>query len=143
VFVCDVLDNDVLYELADTFEEFIDRPRFRTRRRGITTVSTNPRYAGKPLLRLIECYVLWAIDELPENEAAALEGMTPKLQDLYRIKGSWQEVIAKTLDFNPQMPDRFRAMWTRNLEIARQNGVELSPQQFAEMVVDENFAPED
>ncbi len=103
-------------------------------------MSTDPRYAGKPLLRLIECYVLWAIDELPEKESAALVSMTPKLREIYRSEGSWQEVIAATLHFGAEMPTRLKALWERNLDIARQNNVELTPQQFEEMVVDENFA---
>ena len=100
----------------------------------------NLRYAGKPLLRLLECYVLWAIDELPEKESSSLVSMTPKLQNLYKSNGSWQEIMAGTVSMDADMPDRLKGLWMRNTEIARQNGAVLTPQQFAEMVVDDNFA---
>jgi len=40
-----------------------------------------------------------------------------------------------------ETPSEIRDMWARNLEIARANSVKLTPQQFAEMVVDDNFGP--
>ncbi|WP_426425817.1 hypothetical protein [Bradyrhizobium genosp. A] len=39
-----------------------------------------------------------------------------------------------------EMPERLRVLWMRNMEIARQNDAVLTPQEFAEMVVDDNFA---
>jgi hypothetical protein len=103
-------------------------------------MQANPRYVGKPLLRLLECYVLWAIDELPEKDASSLVSMTPKLQNLYRSDGQWQDIVAGTVGMDSEMPERLKVLWARNVEIARQNGAELTPQQFAEMVVDDNFA---
>jgi hypothetical protein len=40
------------------------------------------------------------------------------------------------------LPDEVRRMWANNQDIARKNGLTLTAQQFAEMFVDENFAPE-
>ena len=37
------------------------------------------RYAGKPFLRLLECYVLAAIGELSDEQQATLRAMEPKL----------------------------------------------------------------
>ena len=42
-------------------------------------MSDNPRYDGKPLLRLMELYVLKALDELPALEQETLIRMAPKL----------------------------------------------------------------
>jgi hypothetical protein len=98
------------------------------------------RYQGKPLLRLLECYVLWAIDHLSETEANSLREMTPKLQSLYRVEGDWQQVIASVMQLPPNVPALIKNLWIKNTEIARQNGVTLSPQQFAEMFVDQNLA---
>ncbi|ESY28145.1 hypothetical protein X747_32665 [Mesorhizobium sp. LNJC384A00] len=39
----------------------------------------------------------------------------------------------------PRNIAEIRGLWARNLEIARDNDVTLSPQKFAEMFVDENF----
>lgn len=100
----------------------------------------NNRYDGKPLLRLLELYVLWIIGELPETEEAKLQQMTPKLQSVYSVNGTWQEVIASAMHIPTDLSVALREMWSRNLELARENGITLPPQRFAEMVVDENFA---
>jgi hypothetical protein len=46
------------------------------------------RYEGKPFLRLLECYVLSAIDELTDEQCAALSALEPKLRELYGVQGS-------------------------------------------------------
>jgi hypothetical protein len=101
------------------------------------------RYDGQPLLRLLELYVLWAIGELPRAEQDTLNTMAPKLQSIYGGGGEWYDAIAAAMHMPPEMPEAIRDMWVRNLEIARANEVTLSPRQFAEMFVDENFADED
>jgi|SRR5215471_7907669 len=101
--------------------------------------ASNPRYQGKPLLRLLECYVLWAIDQLSEEDADALERMTPKLQSIYGAQGDWQHVLAAAVELPPNMPELIRGLWVKNSEIARKNSVRLTPQRFAEMFVDENL----
>jgi hypothetical protein len=101
--------------------------------------TSNPRYQGKPLLRLLECYVLWAIDQLPANEVNALNQMTPKLQAIYGMQGNWQQIIASAVKLPPNMPTMIRNMWSKNSEIARKNQSILTPQQFAEMFVDQNL----
>jgi hypothetical protein len=99
-----------------------------------------PRYEGKPLLRLLECYVLWAIDQLPEKDAKSLSQITPYLQSTYRIEGDWPHVIAAAVHLPPHMPTLIRDMWAKNTDIAQKSGVVLTPQRFAEMFVDENLA---
>ena len=98
------------------------------------------RYDGKPLLRLLECYVLWAIGELASEQQSLLEGMTPRLQTTYATQGKWQDVIAKAMGFPPNMPDLIRDMWARNQVTAQTQGLSLPPQQFAEIFVDRNLA---
>ena len=101
--------------------------------------TSNPRYQGKPLLRLLECYVLWAIEQLSETEANALREMTPKLRSVYHAQGNWQQVIAAAVQLPPNMPDMIRDLWARNSEIARKNQATITPQQFAEMFVDQDL----
>jgi len=92
------------------------------------SIQANPRYAGKPLVRLLECYVLWAIDKLPEKEAAQLLEMTPKLQAVYGSDGSWQDIVAATVGAGAEMPQNLKSLWTKNSEIAQRNGLSLEPQ---------------
>lgn len=102
-------------------------------------MATDPRYDGKPLLRLLELYVLWAIGELSQESEDALNAMGPKLQSIYGGEGQWHDAIARAMHMPDGMPAAIRDMWARNLEIARANSVTLPPQKFAEMFVDENF----
>ena len=97
------------------------------------------RYEGKPLLRLLECYVLKSLDLLPESDSSALASMQPKLAQIYGRQGTWDEIIAATMEMPPDMPSLIRQNWQHNQQIARDNGVILLPQQFAEMFVDQNF----
>jgi hypothetical protein len=103
----------------------------------------NPRYRGKPLLRVLECFVLWAIDELPEKESVLLREMTPKLQSIFQKKGSWQEVIAQEMQYPSDLSSQIRILWKENLERASFVSVALDPQISAERFVDENLAGKD
>jgi len=100
----------------------------------------NARYDGKPLLRLLELYVLKAIDELPLPEQDTLNKMAPKLQAVFGGEGEWHQAVAAAVHMPADMPQVIRDMWAKNLEIARTNNVPaLSPQKFAELFVDENL----
>lgn len=98
------------------------------------------RYDGKPLLRLIELYVLHAIGELPDTEHAKVTALEPTLARAYGVLGRWDAIIAKVLDLPNEMPAMISKAWHRNVEIAQRNGHSLTAQSFAEMFVDANFA---
>ncbi|UDL89496.1 hypothetical protein LGH82_31340 [Mesorhizobium sp. PAMC28654] len=66
--------------------------------------------------------------------------MGPKLQAIYGGDGQWDDAIAQAMHMPDEMPEAIRDMWARNQKIARDNNVTLTPQQFAEMFVDSNFA---
>ena len=97
------------------------------------------RYAGKPLLRLLELYVLRAIGQTSQDEEQRLSAMAPKFAEIYDHAGEWHEIIAAAVRLPQDAPDQIRGLWEKNQAIARANGVELSAQQFAEMFVDQNF----
>lgn len=103
-------------------------------------MATDPRYEGKPLLRLLELYALKAIGELSEESEDRLKAMAPKLQAIYGGDGQWDDAIAKSVHMPDTMPEAIRDMWAKNQKIARDHNVTLAPQQFAEMFVDNNFA---
>lgn len=98
------------------------------------------RYDGKPLLRLLEYYVLRAISQLPKEDEVKLKEMAPKLVQVYRHEGEWYEIIAYVMDLPENMAVLINEMWQRNQEIARFKNIELTPQQFAEMFVDQNLS---
>jgi hypothetical protein len=97
------------------------------------------RYAGKPLVRLLECYGLKAIGQLATEDEARLSAMEPQLRKVYRHNGSWVHIVSSALDFPNNMPETIEQIWRRNQDVARASGVTLEAQQFAEMFVDQNF----
>src|SRR3974390_2361459 len=96
------------------------------------------RYAGKPFLRLLECFVLSAVGELTPEDAKKLLAMTPKLRDLYKRQGSWQEIIAGEMDLPADLPQHIKALWSENKQRAENSGMELPAEEFARSFVDIN-----
>lgn len=101
----------------------------------------NNRYSENSLLRILECYVLNAIDELSKENELTMQKMTPFLRQTYNVDGDWDAIVEKVMDFPSNMPEKIKASWLKNQELARSNNEELLPQHFAELFVDHNFAP--
>lgn len=97
------------------------------------------RYLEKPLVRLLELYVLHSINEISADDMNRMVAMTPKLQEIYGHSGEWPDIIARSVGFPQSISGEIRAMWHRNQETARANGITLQPQRFAEMFVDDNI----
>lgn len=99
----------------------------------------NDRYEGRPLVRLLECYVLKAIGMLSFSDNESLISMGPKLSEIYGKSGAWDKIIEMEMGFPDNMPALILDVWNKNKKIAENNGVEIDPQVFSEMFVDENF----
>jgi hypothetical protein len=97
------------------------------------------RYQGKPLLRLLECFVLKAINELDPSDAAKLSKMEPKLTQVYNVQGTWDQIIATVMNLPVDAPSHINELWIKNQGVAKNKRIDLLPQQFAEMFVDDNF----
>jgi hypothetical protein len=65
--------------------------------------------------------------------------MAPKLQVQFGGGGQWQEAVERAVRMDADTPQQLRGMWARNQEAARAHGLTLTPEEFAVMVVDENF----
>ncbi len=102
-------------------------------------MNESTRYTGKPLLRLLECYALKAIGELSLAHEKTLAALAPKLGVTYARVGTWDEILVAEMDLPAHLPALILQLWRRNQEIATAKGVQLSPQQFAEMFVDQNL----
>src|SRR5262245_24886459 len=98
------------------------------------------RYEGKPMLKVLECYVLWTIDALPPQQDVLLQKMAPRLREIWnRTEGLWHDIVAAQMQFPPTMPATIRDMWRKNQIIAADNKVALTPLDFTYMFVDQNF----
>ncbi|MBV8468129.1 MAG: hypothetical protein JO218_19460 [Burkholderiales bacterium] len=98
------------------------------------------RYAAKPFLRLIECYVLDRIDQLDGKQRTTLEGMESKLRATYDTQGSWQEIVAAQMEFTDSFDSQVRAVWRGYLDHARAANTALDPNEFVMSFVDQNFS---
>jgi hypothetical protein len=97
------------------------------------------RYEGRPLARLVECYVLDAIGQLHDQHRRAMEKMEPHLARIYKTKGSWQQIVASVMEFPETMPATIERLWEKNLGIAKAQGAAVIPDEFAMAFVDQNF----
>jgi hypothetical protein len=96
------------------------------------------RYAGKPLLKLVDSFVLKCIGELDPASEDWLRGMEPKLRQIYSCEGSWDDIVISVLHFGPNIRTSIHELWVKNQAIARQHQVTLTPMQFVEMFVEKN-----
>jgi hypothetical protein len=94
------------------------------------------RYQGRPLLVVLENYVLDCIGKLSPESSQKLAGL---MQEALGGGPDWKQTLREMLQLDPSMDEELRKLWTTNEALARQQGIELHPVQFAKMVVDENF----
>jgi hypothetical protein len=58
---------------------------------------SNRGYGGRPLLKLVECFVMKAIGHLDAGTESTPQQMTPELQQVYSKTGPWDENIKEIL----------------------------------------------
>jgi hypothetical protein len=99
----------------------------------------NPdRYAGKPFLKFVDSFVLKCIGALDDRTEAWLQQMTPKLQEIYKHPGTWEDIVIAQLRFEPNIRTSIHDLWVKNQAIAKQNDTTLGPMQFTAMFVANN-----
>src|SRR5688500_18555506 len=89
------------------------------------------RYKGRPLLVLLENYVLDVIGELSSEQNEGLRRIT---QRVFGGGDDWRGTLRATLDLREALDSEIQRLWERNREIASQNGTSLHPIQFAKMI---------
>lgn len=96
------------------------------------------RYANRPLLVVLENYVLSAVGLLsPEKAAESLS----ILQRLYGSRESdWRVILRTRFQISASMDETLRQMWASDQERAEREGARLSVEVFARMIVDQNLA---
>jgi len=76
------------------------------------TTDLTVRYAGKPLRRLLDAYVLDALGVLDERTARANEKMAPKLIAALNVSAStWQQAIEVSMEMPPSSAQELRVRW--------------------------------
>jgi hypothetical protein len=98
----------------------------------------NPdRYAEKPLLILLENYVLDCIGVLTPDKQASIAQIVERV---YGPGPDWKRTLRATLHLDDSLDESLRELWVKNQQIASDAGQSLQPVDFARMIVDENFS---
>lgn len=98
------------------------------------------RYTGKPLLRLVDSFVLDAIGHLPAEVDAKLTEMEPRFRRTFGEAGSWREIVAAQMKFPDGLQAAIREVWeTGRTKFRASEGYEPDPAQFTMSFVDSNF----
>jgi hypothetical protein len=97
----------------------------------------DPRYEGKPLLRLIELWVLWVIGELDGVNEERLKKMEPNFHKTWGHDGAWHDMIEATLHLPASLAVEIRRMWQNNLHTAERQGVAPPTEMFARAIADQ------
>jgi hypothetical protein len=95
------------------------------------------RYEGRPLILILDNYVLDCIGELPSDKKALIITI---VQKVFGGGTDWKKTVRDVLQLSGSIEDDIRSLWIENQQIAVQNNSELHPVQFAKMIVDDNFA---
>ena len=95
------------------------------------------RYEEKPLLIVLENYVLDTIGELPIDRQV---GVRQIVQNVFGGDDDWRRTVRSRLALPDTLDDALRQAWQQNQDLARQNEVDLHPVHFAKMIVDTSFA---
>ncbi len=98
------------------------------------------RYTGKPLLRLVDSYVLDAIGHLPPEVDAKMTEMEPKYREAFGGTGSWRDIVAEQMRFPAGLPGAIREVWNKGrVKFLAEQGYEPDPAQFTWSFVDSKF----
>lgn len=95
------------------------------------------RYQGRPLLIILENYVLACIGALTAEADSSMAGV---VKMAFGGDVDWRKTVRHALELDDSIDESLRTIWVRNQEVARNQQVELHPIQFAKMLVDQNFA---
>ena len=91
----------------------------------------------RPLLLLLENYVLDCIGELTPAQSAKI-GVA--VQRVFGGASDWRQTLRQEVGLHEATDVMIQRLWVRNQAIARERNETLHPDQFAKMVVNENFA---
>jgi len=106
----------------------------------LTDQSLKERYARRPLLRLLDDYVLDVIGALPEETHAVLLEVV-RLAYPNTPGATWRGVLENELELEPDLKRKILSMWRDYQQFMAGEGTAANPSVFAVSFSDENFGP--
>jgi hypothetical protein len=101
--------------------------------------ATPDRYKDRPLLRLLDCYILDVIGELPKQQKEVLEKLEPRLHEVFGTTGSWREIVEEQMGFVPSVTLGIETVWAGFQTNEQRLGRKPSPAEFVREFVAQNF----
>ncbi len=99
------------------------------------------RYEGKPMLRLLDAYVLDALGALDEETARNNAAMVDKLSAALHVEAdTWQDAVEKAMNMPPDSRDALRAMWEQHVHRTLQEGSTPDVLDWTHGLVDSRFS---
>jgi hypothetical protein len=95
------------------------------------------RYKGRPLLALLENYVLDCIGALPPEANPQLAYL---VKEVFGGDADWKKTLRQKLRLPDRVDEDIREMWTKGQATAGQAQQQLHPVQYAKMFVDANWS---
>jgi hypothetical protein len=106
----------------------------------MTKPTDDERYEGRPLVRVLDLYVLSLIGELPVDSSAVVAELIrrtfPSSPD-----DTWQAALERELHLGPNLKRKIQTMWAGYQSFERNHGRGAESARFVRSVVDENFLP--
>ncbi len=94
--------------------------------------------AKKPIVLLLENYVLAAIGELPTTDQAQTQALMRRA--FGKAAGSnWQTRLREEFGVDESLDEQLRTIWSQAQKLAQEKEADLDPRDFAATVVEENF----
>jgi hypothetical protein len=94
--------------------------------------------ARTALIAMFEHYVLDVIGHLPEEKRREYFDQAPEVAKHFN---DWKDVIRFFFPNSEALEAEIRGMWKESQEATREEGSELTPEEFTRLVVEANFAP--
>jgi hypothetical protein len=81
------------------------------------------RYQNKPLLRLLDCYLMDLIGELAPDQARTLVDLEPMLHRAWKSTGTWREMVEEQMGFQPTVREKVKGFWRGYIAAAEAQGL--------------------
>ena len=95
------------------------------------------RYRDRPLLIVLESYVLECIGELAPAKQQAARAL---VQGVFGGGDDWRATMRQQLQLSAAFDEQIGSEWLRRRTRARESGQDLPPMRFARWIVDRHFA---
>lgn len=98
------------------------------------------RHQEKPIMLIVESYILDTLGHLGKKQLQHTKSIVhTALGQESPEHYTWQDILKDTLGLADEFDSEIKILWEKNRAIAIEEGLELTPEFFAQMIADDNF----